>query len=170
MDSKKRVEEGIKKAIEAEGTGYHFYMMASSKTEDTKGKKIFEALANEELEHVRFLRAQLASLTETGNVNSAIELSAPKVDEAGASPIFSAELKSRIGDAHYEMTALSIGIQLELSSMNFYKEEAEAAEDPDVATMYRSLMDWEGGHYDMLKRQQDNLREDYWAEGGFNPF
>lgn len=170
MNQKDLIAEGLKKAIEAEGTGYHFYMMAASNTKDDKGRKTFEMLAGEELDHVRFLKAQYQSITDSGTVNQNIELAAPKVTDSGASPIFSENIKSRVNDAHYEMTALSIGIQLELSAISFYKGEAEKYDDPSVKSMFRALADWEQGHYDMLSRQYDNLREDYWSSGGFSPY
>jgi len=170
MDSTAEIREGLIKAIEAEGTGYHFYLMAAEKTSDDKGRRTFEALAEEEMEHARYLRAQHESITKTGKINADEVLNAPKVEDASASPIFSENIKSRIKDAHYEMTALSIGIQLELSSINFYKAEAEKHGDPSIKSMYMELVEWEKGHYDLLLRQQENLREDYWSSGGFSPY
>jgi rubrerythrin len=68
------------------------------------------------------------------------------------------------------MSALSIGIQLELASMNYYREQAEKASNPDVSGFYTELADWETGHYNALLRQQEMLKEDFWAKGGFAPF
>ena len=87
-----------------------------------------------------------------------------------SSPIFSEKIRSRIGEAHLEMSALSIGIQLELSAINYYKQEAGSAEDPAVKQFYRELADWESNHYNALLRQQLMLKEDYWSESGFAPF
>ena len=86
------------------------------------------------------------------------------------SPIFSDQIKSRIQDAHIEMSALSIGIQLELDAMKFYKSQAEAADDPDITNFYNELAEWESGHYHALLKQQEELKEDYWSSGGFSPF
>src|SRR3990172_9378112 len=102
MDSTAEIREGLIKAIEAEGTGYHFYLMAAEKTSDDKGRRTFEALAEEEMEHARYLRAQYESITKTGKINADEVLNAPKVEDASASPIFSENIKSRIKDAHYE--------------------------------------------------------------------
>ena len=68
------------------------------------------------------------------------------------------------------MSALSIGIQLELDAMNFYKAQADAAEDDVVRGFFHELAEWETGHYQALLTQQGELKEDYWAAGGFAPF
>ncbi len=172
MEQKDRILEGLKQAIQGEGDGYNFYTMASMNTEDEKGREVFQTLAQEEKSHIAFLKGQYKSIKEQGKVDGALKL--PKQHEfTGDHPIFSPELKSRIKDAHMEMSALSIGIQLELSAIKFYEgehDEAKRQNAPDVADFYQMLVDWEKGHYDALLGEQDNLKEDYWAAGGFAPF
>lgn len=170
MDEKlERIIEGLKKAIEAEGDGHNFYMMAAMNTKDEKGREVFQMLAREELEHVKFLRSQYHSMLKTGTPDTSIKL--PRRTElSGSSPIFSDGFKNRLKESHMEMSALSIGAQLELSAMNFYRSEAEAAEDPTVKAFYNELAEWEKGHYQALFDQLELLKEDYWAAGGFSPF
>jgi len=165
----RRIVEGLKKAVEAEIAGYHFYMMAARSTEDAKGREVFEQLVQEELEHVRFLKAQHESFRETGRPDETAVLGKSR-DLSESSPIFSERIRQRIGDAHYEMSALSIGLELELSSTNFYKTEAEAAGLAEVRSFYERLADWEAGHYKALRTQQEELKDEYWAKGGFSPF
>lgn len=167
--SMKRVADGIAKAIQAEVDGYHFYMMAARSTSDAKGRETFEMLAQEELDHQDFLKKQYKAITETGKPDSSVRLGKP-ADFSGMSPIFSEQIKARVRDAHYEMSALSIGIQLELSAINFYKTEAEAAPMAEIRAFYMELADWETGHYRMLLSQQESLKEDYWSDSGFSPF
>lgn len=144
-------------------------MMAAGNTSDPKGKEVFEMLAREELAHVRFLRTQYDSVIKSGAPDKSVKL--PKHQSLqGDHPIFSDRLRGRIKDAHMEMSALAIGIQLELSSIQFYKGEADAADDDAVKEFYTELADWEKEHYEALLRQQDSLKEDYWAAGGFSPF
>ncbi len=165
----KAMVEGIFQAIQAEADGQSFYLMAAKSTSDPKGREVFELLAHEEELHQKFLRAQYHALLQTGRPDSALTL--PKQQELpGESPIFSAELKRRIKDAHFEMSALSIGIQLEHSAMAHYQASARAAIDPLVAAFFTRLADWERGHHQALLRQQEALKQDYWAESGFAPF
>jgi rubrerythrin len=164
-----RLLEGLKKAIQTEVDGYYFYQMAADTMSDSKGRELFRKLAEEELAHKQFLERQYKSIKETGKADKSVSLG-DKTDLSGDNPIFSEDLKKRIGDAHYEMTALSIAIRLELNSIQHYKAEAEAAEDEDVKDFFMELVDWETGHYDALVRQDEALKEDYWNAAGFAPF
>ena len=165
----KRVTEGLQKAIRTETDGYHFYTMAAVSVQDPKGKEVFTRLAQDELSHLRFLRVQYQSLLEKGKPDQQARLG-PRTEWAGENPIFSEKIHKRIDDAHFEMSALSIGIQLELNSEQFYRGEAQAADDPAVKAFYTELADWESDHYHALLKQQESLKEDYWAQGGFAPF
>jgi len=167
--NKELILEGLKTAIQAEGDGHVFYLMAAKSTEDEKGKEIFLALAEEEQNHLAFLKAQYKALKETGTIDPNATLG-PQHTLSGDSPIFSDNLKARIGDAHFEMTSLSVGVQLEKNAIAFYQEQADIAEDPQVKDFYKKLVDWERGHYEALLAQQEALKEDYWNESGFSPF
>jgi rubrerythrin len=169
IDEKKRVTDGLKQAIQAEIDGYHFYMMAARSTDDTKGREVFESLAQDEKEHVRFLSLQYDAFMEKGAPDPTATLG-KRAELQGTSPIFSDQFRQRIAGAHYEMSALSIGISLELSAVNFYKEQAALSQDETVQTFYTELADWESGHYQALLKQQESLKEDYWSGGGFSPF
>ncbi|MBU0753622.1 MAG: ferritin family protein [Planctomycetes bacterium] len=164
----KRLHDGLAKAMQAENEGRHFYLMAAQNTKDAQGKEVFEQLADEEQDHFNFLQAHYKAVKQTGNPDQSVKLAEKKFN--GDHPIFSDELKKRIGSAHYEMTALSIGVQLELSAVNFYRGEAKAAEDHLVKDLYNELAAWEEGHLNALRSQVDSLKEDYWNEGGFSPF
>jgi len=170
MDDKtKELLKGLTEAIQAERDGNSFYRMAAKGTDDEKGKEIFETLANEELDHMHFLRKQYDSILETGSPDMTLKLG-PKADLSGLSPIFSEKLKSRIKDAHIEMSALSIGIQLELDAIKFYQAQSEKVEDQNIKQFYDELVEWEQGHYNALLAQQKDLRKDYWTDSGFAPF
>jgi len=163
------ITEGLLQAIQAERHGHSFYMMAAHSTSDPKGRKVFETLAAEEMDHMQFLKKQYDAILKTGKPDRSLSLG-PRLDLSEGFPIFSDSIRSRIGDAHYEMSALSIGVQLEMDAMNFYKDQAAAAADPDIKKFLAELADWESGHYRALLRQQDELKEDYWSDAGFAPF
>jgi rubrerythrin len=161
--------DALIEAAKAERYGQNFYLMAAKTTEDAKGREVFEMLAAEELDHMRFLMNQHASVLKTGQVNTDIKLG-PKADLEGASPIFSDGLKDRIQDANFEMTALAVGIQLEQDAMAFYKKQSDAADDETVKNFFAELSEWEACHYRALLKQQEGLKEDYWSTSGFSPF
>lgn len=168
QEERKRMLEGLKRALQAEVDGENFYRMAANGTADTVGRATFENLAADEVEHFIFLRAQYDSIVQTGAVNLNVRLGKPS--DAGESPIFSEGFKTRIKEAHHEMSALSIGVQLELAAIRLYRAEAEAASDPHVKAFYRELAEWEETHHRRLLRQQRELQDDYYFDNKFYPF
>jgi len=168
-ESTRKVAEALKKAIQAEIEGQHFYRMAASQCTDPKGREVFLQLAEDEVVHERFLRAHYQSLLEHGVPDGSVKLARATAYE-GSSPIFSPALKSRIKDAHFEMTALAVGIQLELGAVDFYKQASQLASDTALSDTLLELSEWEAGHYQALLRQQEELKEDYWSASGFTPF
>lgn len=168
-ETTRRIAEGLLKAIQAERDGYNFYVMAARGMTDEKGREMFETLAQEEQEHEQFLEAQYKSVVEQGKPDPALRLQA-KADLSGESPFFSDSIRDRLSEAHHEMSALSIGIRLELAAMDYYKEQAKAIADSTLTSFYNQLADWEQGHYYALLRQEETLKEEYWAAAGFHPF
>ncbi len=168
-DNKKLLADGLLKAIKAERYGHSFYLMAAKSTEDAKGREVFEILAREELDHMQFLKDQYKSIMETGQPNKSLKLGTQTV-LSEVSPIFSKELRSRIKDANFEMTSLSIGIQLEHDAMNYYREQSESVADLTMKDFYAKLAGWEAGHHQALLKQQEELKEDFWSSSGFSPF
>jgi rubrerythrin len=161
--------EGLAQAIKVERDGHSFYTMAANTSQDSKAREVFAQLAAEELDHMQFLARHYRSVLETGRPDQEARLG-PRADLSGMSPIFSHGIRARIGQAHLEMSALSIGIQLELDSQSFYRSQAGASDDPLVTQFYLELAEWESGHYQALLKQHEELKEDYWSAGGFAPF
>lgn len=165
----KRLLNGLKKAIEFELSGHYFYLMAADSMKDSKGKKLFKKLAEEELAHKKFLEYNYNAILKTGKPDSKAKLG-KGIDLSGDNPLFSDGLRKRIKDAHFEMTAVSIAINLELNSIKHYKAEAKAATEPAVKKFYEELVKWETGHYDALVRQDETVKKEYWDEYHFAPF
>ncbi len=164
---KSKAIDGLRTALQTELNGIEFYRMAAEKTEDTKGKRVFEMLATDEHKHFEALRKQYVSLANKNEWQS-IDLGDAYVFE-GESPIFSTELKERLKGKHFEMTALSIGAMLESNSIDFYRRMKEENDDPDAVKLYGQLQKWEEGHLEAITKQLDLLKEEYWAEQGFAP-
>ena len=144
-------------------------VMAATATEDAQGRRVFADLAEDERQHEDFLKKQYDALKTTGSIDASISLP-PAREFPTHHPIFSAELQKRASSAHYEMSALSVGIQLEMSSIKFYEGEAAAIAEAPVRDFYQKLAAWEREHLFALQRQADELKEDYWRDAGFSPF
>lgn len=163
-----RLLAALREAILAERAGASFYENAARATDDAQGRETFLMLAGEESLHEKYLRDQYA-LVAAGRTPE------PLVNSSGAAfdlrnPVFSPELRHRIGTAHQEMTALSIGIQLEQNSAAYYRRLAKEAGIPELEHFFEKLAQWEEGHGTALHVQYQLLLESYWQEAGFAPF
>ncbi len=168
-DSTKQLMEGLREAMQAERHGHTFYKTAAMTTPDPRGKETFDQLAREELEHFEFLAAHYKSLMEGGKLSTNAKLQG-HAQVGPDSPIFSDQLKERIKDAHFEMSALAIAVQLELNAINRYRELAAKATLPQVKQFFEELANWESSHYKAFLHQQQSLQDEYWTASGFSPF
>ena len=168
ITAKQQLLDGLKQAMQAERTGQHFYATAALTTQDPTGREVFEQLAREEAEHFAFLASHYRSINENGVLSDA-KLPAHGLVVA-ESPIFSTALRERIKDAHFEMSALAIAVQLELNGVKYYRAQAALATVPEVRKLFEELAAWETAHYEAFSRQQQSLYEDYWSDAGFNRF
>jgi rubrerythrin len=144
------LEQVLEMAVEAEIEGRELYKMASEKTSDEKAKKVFKMLADEEQSHIDNL-VEMAKDYKAGKELAMPDLPAPASFEDAESPIFTREFKEKVSD--FDMSALSIGMKLELESERFYKESAEEATEQPVKELFRHLAEWEHGHYEFLRNQ-----------------
>ena len=168
-ESNKELLEGLREAMQAERHGHTFYKTAAMNTQDPKGKEVFEQLAREELEHFEFLSAHYRAVAASGELSKEAKLTGhAEVDPD--SPIFSSQLRERIKDAHFEMSAMAIAVQLELNAINRYRELAAKATLPAVKKFFEELANWESSHYRAFLNQQQALQDDYWTASGFSPF
>jgi rubrerythrin len=165
---KQEILEGLRTAIEAELTGHEFYKNAAKSTTDPKGKQTFSEMAKEELNHFNYLRQQYKSILENGDYDFSKKLT-KKGHKYADSPIFSEEIRRRIKDSHFEVSALSVGMKLELDAMNYYRSCAEKAENEKTRKLYKELADWEQDHYQSFKKQLEMLKEEYFQANNFVP-
>ncbi|MDH4210122.1 MAG: ferritin family protein [candidate division WOR-3 bacterium] len=166
MEQSKAIQ-GLLTALQTELNGIEFYKMAAEKTEDEKGKKAFQMLADDELKHFNAIQQQYKSLVDESKWTS-VDLGNISIFE-GESPIFTDDLKDRVQGKHFEVTALSIGAQLEANSIDFYRKMKEQSNDPTAKEMYDQLQKWEEVHLNAITRQLDLIKEDYWSEQRFSP-
>jgi rubrerythrin len=167
MDQAQRaMMDGLKQAMQAERYGQAFYQMAAASTADPTGQQVFEQLGREEQQHFEFLATHYRALLQTGAPATGAKLD-PDGALSGTSPIFSESLRARIKDAHFEMSALAIAVQLELNAIHHYRQQAEQATVVELKRFYQQLADWESTHYHALLAQQQSLQESYWHANGF---
>jgi len=161
--------KGLKTALETEMNGIEFYRTAAEKTEDPKGKTVFQILANDEARHFVELKKQHDALMKKGKWAASIELGKP-TEFKGKSPIFSDDFKTRIKDRHFEMSALSIGALLETNAIDFYRQLKGKSSDPNARKFFAELQQWEERHLDAIVKQLDLVKEEFWQNAHWAPY
>ena len=163
------LKDVLKKAMQGEIEGRELYKTASEKSDDEKAKEVFAFLSDEEESHFQALQSIYKSYTEDEELK--IELPAKKINFNNAdNPIFSENFKSRLKGKHFEISALSIGIKLELDSYKFYADMADETFDIKLKEFFRNLSEWEKAHYDALNRELESLQNEYFEKNNFAPF
>lgn len=130
----------IEFAIDNEVDAFEFYRDAALKIEDTYLKETFEDLAEEELEHKKFLEDFLKTDVKTMKFS---KVSDYKISETIDKPELSVEMKFS--------EALALAIKNEEEAMYMYKNLAEAASDNNHKDMFLGLMDMEQMHKTKLE-------------------
>lgn len=161
--------ESLKKAIQGEIEGRELYLAAAEKSSDPQAKEVFNFLSMEEDEHIKALVKIGENLAEGNKIEPADLKKYTNLDSPGSS-IFSDNFRSRLEGKHFEMSAISIGLKLELDSFRFYADLAKQTEDAELKKLFQTLSDWEKGHYDALQREMDSLHDSYFEQNHFAPF
>ena len=155
----------IKQAIINEIEGYEFYNMASSKASSIEVKNAFLELAEEEMQHVTWLKDLFNKIKDDNIVDFQLAL----ISEPTSPKIFKWDNIDR-RDAAIVVSAFGIGIQMEKASIEFYEKAAKETELKDAKDLYNILIKWEKVHLDKFASQYEDLKEDWWSEQGYAPF
>lgn len=165
------LSEIIKTAMQGEMDGYYHYSNAAITTEDEKAKEIFQKLAEEEKKHYKILSEWLQF---TNKEIPSFDFKKIKEEEkmkfSGESPIFSTDFKKKIREKNREISALSIGMLLEQTSIDFYRKWAEEISEEEPKEFLKELARWEEGHLEALNKQKKFFMESLWSNAHFEPF
>ncbi len=167
------MEQVLKVAIATEWEGYGFYRTLAKGTGSELGKKMFDRLAEEEVEHVRVLEQVSCAYAdgcvymdyETAMEYIECEVDFDDVDEEASctetAPIFKrgVERAERLND----VDALRIAAETEEAAVMYYKEAAETAPNDDARSFFKHLVQIETGHQKLLEAEYN-----YYAANGFN--
>jgi rubrerythrin len=155
----------IKQAIINEIEGYEFYNMASSRANSVEVKNAFLELAEEEMQHVIWLKDLFSKVKD----NNASEFQLALIPEPISPAIFKWENIDR-DDAAIAVSAFGIGIQMEKSSIDFYVKAANETGLKEAKELYNILVKWEKLHLDKFSSQYAEMKEEWWSEQGYAPF
>ena len=167
MDTNKTLEI-LKQAILLEKRGKAFDLNATENSSDPDVKRIFQIMADEEDEHVRFLSQQFKSYQSDGKFDPTVAIENSGVTVADE--VLSKNIKDKISAASFEAAAIASAIDMENRAIAAYSERAENADTEDERSFYKWLADWERGHHKILFQLDEELKEKIWYDNNFWPF
>ena len=169
MDEAKKQQmiDVLKEAVMTEIKGHQLYTHAAETTEDGAARAMFEDLAKDEQQHVQILQTQLESYINEGKLNLD-EIHPAEVDH-GAGHIIDDNFRKSLQRGAFEMAVIGIGVDLENKAIDYYKQQAEKADDPDLKQLFTWLSEWEVGHLEALMELQKFTQDEYWSNQGFSP-
>jgi len=167
MESTKSLEI-LKQAILLEKRGKAFYTNAAENAKDADVKQIFQTMADEEDDHVRFLAEQFKKYRDAGKFDAT---NLPVIeDDTVAEQVLTEKIKDKISAASFEAAAISSAIDMENRAIAVYSERAKDATDEEEKKFYLWLANWEKGHHRLLYQLDQDLKERIWNDNNFFAF
>ena len=137
--------EEIKIALQLEKDGYAYYRKAAELCKNSYGKKMFEKLAKDEIQHLQKFR-------------KIAENYFGKVDEEEGQHLDlfeSIDFSSRAG----EYNALDHAIIFEKKAFEYFKNAADKARDEKIKKLFSEIADEEETHIELLQAERDYIHK-----------
>ena len=158
------IEEAIKTAIEYEVRIRDIYREATAAVDDEVGKRIFEALCNDEQHHIDYLQYKLKQLQDTGTI----------VPERLGSAIPSQEVINREAEKVKSLVAkdflgirrqmLSKALKMEIETSDFYQKMVNEL-PVEGRTLFERFLEIEKNHIKTVQFELDYLsKTGYWFD------
>lgn len=150
------IEEAIQTAIQYENDVRDFYREAAEKVTDAIGKRVCSVMADEEQDHVDYLRERLAEWHASGKVKpSILKTSVPSRETV-------AEEKARLSvrmsnvDRGTEIEMLGKALEAERKTSGFYKRMV-AELPPEGQELFARFIEIEEGHLAIVQAELDSV-------------
>ncbi len=157
----------LKDALQLEVEGWLFYRDVTKTLPEGPVRDVFVYLMDQEAKHQEFIKQELGHV-EAGRPMDIAGLSALK--ETAHDDVLADAVRSSKDLSQHEASAIHTGMLRERNSWEFYHAAAERATQPDEASLYSQLEEWEKLHLHLLEKAYDLLKERIWAENNFAPF
>src|SRR5512139_3060962 len=142
--------DALRMAIATERSGAEFYSRAAKITRDSRGRKVFQDLAEEEKSHLGRLEQRYNELLTR---DPQLESRPTFLFFKGAAHGIFAEGAERLMRGVNDQQALMIGIRCERGSHRFFKKYGERFEDSEGRQIFLEFADEERDHLDLLIRE-----------------
>ena len=142
--------DALRIAIATERSGLEFYARAARITRDSRGRRVFQKLAEEEKEHLATLEARYNELLQQ---DPQLESRPTFLFFKGAANGLFAAGAERLANGVDDRQALMIGIKCERGSHRFFKRYGEKFEDSEGKKIFLEFADEERAHLELLIRE-----------------
>ncbi len=140
----------LDKALQLEIDGMAFYKKAAVESKNQLAKEMFTYLADAEVTHINRIKQISGSLKMTGNW-------CRTDDDRGHADIkeifkrLASENRDNIISGATDIQALDTGLDLEVKSIDFYKEQLAKTSDANEKAFFTNLVEEETAHFRTLK-------------------
>jgi rubrerythrin len=149
-----QVINAIRGALHLEIRGRHFYNHAAKSAVNSLGKKMFEQLAKEEVEHLKVFGDIFSQMLGGQDWRRYVKDTGRKQE----APLIE-KLKVRMREAgdKSDLEAVSIGLDLERDAIAHFEGAAKGTDDPVAKQIFERIAKEETLHYDLLQTQYDSV-------------
>ena len=162
------IEEAINTAIEYEARLRDIYLEAAAAEDDATGRQIFETLANDEQNHIDYLKDTLEQWKNTGKVRP-VELESaippPELLDKQADKMETLVKKDFQG---LKTQMLSKALEMEIKTSDFYRQLVDEL-PAEARSMFERFLEIENNHIKAIQFELDYITHTgYWF--GFKEF
>lgn len=147
----------LEKAMEVERQGEAFYLEVAERVQDPSGKAVFQALAKDEVEHLRLLQAEHESISKDSDW---LDLDQAKVCEP-QTPVKlfpdRREASLTVLPGMKDVDALKLAMGFEEKGYDAYVKAAAETQDPKGKKVFLFLSKQESAHYLFLQKTHEYL-------------
>jgi Fur family ferric uptake transcriptional regulator len=152
--------DALQIALETERSGVNFYLSAAETATHPSGKSTFLKIAEEEKRHLQELEHEWELLVKRDKniLNAPVFL---HFDYDALKKIFPAreDLKKRLHENLDERRALTLAMEMEKESYNFFKRYAQKFNDTKGKEIFMKFAADEQDHYRTIQREYDELMQ-----------
>ncbi len=153
------VEEVLQTALEMERQGRTYYLQAARRVKDPVIKATLEALAHDEEIHEHVIRRYYEAVRKhAGWPDVSNHVSAPQPARQRIQQIIE-QTAGQIGEDETYAEVYEKARELELKSRDYYREQADKAEDRELVKFFRFLAGMEQTHLEVLGLLLQGIQE-----------
>ncbi|MGQ9604434.1 MAG: ferritin family protein [bacterium] len=154
--------QAMKTAIEMEKSGHHFFTEAAIKVQHPVGKKLFNRLAAEEIDHLRTFERIFSELSKGSSWSQVASTVVPKKRV----PYFDKARKEfEPTNLTVELDCLKQALDLERKAIDFFENAIRNAKSEGAKTVYTRILEEERAHYDLIQSEIDSINSSgFWFD------